>query len=154
VHSVAPLGELPREVASKCHLQRVNCLYAYVFESQPLSKSEDEQCQPSANYSQTKATNPYRPAYAPSPHCELDDGQKRKYLSFRKLQPPIASIHSLFGSDSFPAGSDGIQCSDEAEQYLQGYSGRNSSLASQSISSWNRLISWLKEMETLRQNAA
>jgi len=38
--------------------------------------------------------------------------------------------------------------------HLQGISSADSSLASQSIPSWNQIISWLKEMETLRTIAA
>jgi len=38
--------------------------------------------------------------------------------------------------------------------YLRGISSGDSSLASQSIPSWNQIIAWLKEMETLRQIAA
>jgi hypothetical protein len=35
-----------------------------------------------------------------------------------------------------------------AFSYLQGFSEGNSSLASQSIPSWNQIVGWLKEMET------
>jgi len=41
-----------------------------------------------------------------------------------------------------------------AFSYLHGISEGKSSLASQSIPSWNQIISWLKEMETLRTVAA
>jgi hypothetical protein len=41
-----------------------------------------------------------------------------------------------------------------AFSYLEGISKVGSSLASQSIPSWNQIISWLKEMETLRSIAA
>src|SRR5215472_11036358 len=38
-----------------------------------------------------------------------------------------------------------------AFSYLRKLSQAKSSLASQSIPSWNQIISWLREMETLRQ---
>ncbi len=41
-----------------------------------------------------------------------------------------------------------------AFSYLQGISEGKSSLASQSIPSWNQIIAWLKEMESLRTIAA
>jgi len=41
-----------------------------------------------------------------------------------------------------------------AFSYLQDISEGKSNLASQSIPSWNQIISWLKEMETLRQIGA
>jgi hypothetical protein len=41
-----------------------------------------------------------------------------------------------------------------AFSYLKGISEGDSSLASQSIPSWNQIIAWLKDMETLRSAAA
>jgi hypothetical protein len=41
-----------------------------------------------------------------------------------------------------------------AFSYLKGISEGKSSLASQSIPSWNQIISWLRDMETLRRTAA
>jgi hypothetical protein len=41
-----------------------------------------------------------------------------------------------------------------AFSYLQEISSGKSSLASQSIPSWNQIIAWLKEMEALRTIAA
>jgi hypothetical protein len=38
--------------------------------------------------------------------------------------------------------------------YLREISEGNSSLASQRIPTWNRIISWLQAMETIRHNAA
>jgi hypothetical protein len=38
-----------------------------------------------------------------------------------------------------------------AFRYLQGISEGKSSLASQSIPTWNQIISWLTEMESLRK---
>jgi hypothetical protein len=55
----------------------------------------------------------------------------------------------IFDGDSYRTAEPGLVFS-----YLREISEGNSSLASQRIPTWNRIIVWLKEMETLRTTAA
>ncbi len=57
----------------------------------------------------------------------------------------LTVLFTVFDGESF-----GTPVTALAFSYLQQISKSISSLASQSIPSWNRIAAWLKEMETLR----
>lgn len=54
----------------------------------------------------------------------------------------------IFGGESYRTATTCL-----AFSYLRDVSASNSSLASQNVPTWNQIISWLKEMETLRSIA-